>query len=299
MFFKYSMYNNPKLAEQLMFGSSDNKIDEINEKLWKKFDGNRFKYYLNIVKICGKPTTPRSRYVIAMAYSWNSTKYCKEAIKYLELYLSKRLYKEKCISNGTFTTEQRTKLHLCEMHSYLGNAYKDNKDYKNAIKNYSIALSYNPNRTSPYLRLAEIYYYNHEIEDAISILEKAKKSKFAKIPNEDDSVVEEYIDLNIIDKKIKEYQQRLYISTTYPYTQKQVREMVMTELQKHKININLTQPKLKIICEEFNLKKDKRYFYNYPDSNIYRCSNDLVEILINSLIKNSNLIEDIKKKNKI
>ena len=294
MFFKYRMYNNPRLAEQLMFGSTDHKIIAINEKLWKKFDGNRFDYYLNIVKICGKPDTPRARYVIAMAYSWNSTIYCREAIKYLELYLSKPLYKDKCVNNETFTQSQRTKLHLCEMYSYLGKAYRDNRDYKNAIKNYSIALSYNPNRTSPYLCLAETYYYNNETQKAILTLEKAKQSKYAKIVIGKEAPISEYIDLNIINKKIEEYKQRLYIETTYPYKQNQVRELVMAELQKNNININFTQPKLKLICEKFNLKDKKEYFYKHPDSDTYRCSKALADILINLLINNPNLIDEIK-----
>lgn len=298
MFFKYRMYNNPKLAEELMFGSSDDKVVEINEKLWKKFDGNRFDYYLFIAKLCGKPITARARYVIAMAYSWNSVIYCKEAIKYLELYLSKPLYRDKCVDNGTFTRKQRINLHLCEMYGYLGKAYSANKDYENAINSYSKALSYNLNRTRPYLCLAETYYYNDEIQKAIAILEKAKSSKYAKIPTKHDSVIDEYIDINIVNQRIEEYKQRLYIETTYPYKQKQVRELVMNELKKQNLNINLTQPKLKLICEQFNLKSREDLFYKYPDTDTYRCSKKLVDILVNSLINNPNLIDEIKELNK-
>ena len=298
MIFKYRMHNNPVLAEQLMFGSLDEKVNEINEKLWKKFDGNRFDYYLYIAKLCGKPITARARYVIAMAYSWNSVIYCREAIKYLELYLSKPLYKDKCVDNGTFTRKQRTNLHLCEMYGYLGKAYRANKDYKNAINSYSTALSYNPNRTRPYLCLAETYYYNDEIQEAIAILEKAKSSKYAKIPTKSDSIIDEYIDINIVNQRIEEYKQRLYIQTTYPYNQKRVRELVMLELQKNDICINLTQPKLKLICDQFKLKSREDLFYRYPESDIYSCSKKLVDILVNSLINNPNLIDEIKTLNK-
>ena len=180
------------------------------------------------------------------------------------------------------------------MYSYLGKAYRNNKDYKNAINNYSIALSYNPNRTSSYLCLAETYYYNNETQKAILTLEKAKQSKYAKIPIGNEAPISEYIDLNIINKKIEEYKQRLYIETTYPYKQNQVRELVMAELQKNNININFTQPKLKLICEQFNLKNKKEYFYKYPDTGTYRCSKALIDILINSLINNPNLIDEIK-----
>lgn len=291
---KYSMHNNPKLAEQLMFGSTDNKIVELNEKLWKKFDGNRFDYYLNIVKICGKPNTSRARYVIAMAYSWNSVIYCKEAIKYLELYLSKTLYKNKCKSNGIYSNEEMKKKHLCEMYSYLGSAYRNNKDYNNALKNYYTALRYCPNITRPYLEIAQTYSYNGDLENAIKVLENAKTTKSAIYPTEHTDYSKDFINIPTIDKSLNEYKQRLYIETTYPYKQKQVRELVMNKLQKQNITINLTQPKLNLICDYFKLKDNAKYFYNYPNSKIIRCSQSLVDLLVNSLINNPNLIDEIK-----
>lgn len=296
MFFKYSMHNNPKLAEQLMFGSSDEKINEINERLWKRFGGNRFDYYLYIAKLCGRPITARARYVIAMAYCWNSSIYCKEAIKYLKLYLAKPLYKEMCVSNGIYSTKRRTELHLCEMYSNLGKEYRCAKDYKKAIESYTIALSYNPRTAPPYLRLAETYYFDNKLNEAINILEMAQKTDYIK--HSDNTLPSEYIDIEVVEKVLKEYKQRLYIETTYPYKQKQVRELVMTELKKQNLDINLTQPKLKIICEQFNLKNRKDLFYKYPDSDIYRCSKKLVEILVNSLINNPSLINEIKMLNK-
>lgn len=295
MFFKYSMHNNPKLAEQLMFGSSDEKINEINEKLWKRFDGNRFDYYLYIAKLCGRPTTARARYVIAMAYCWNSVVYCQETIKYLELYLSKPLYEEKCVSNGIYSKEERIDLHLTEMYNYLGNAYRSNKDYDNAIRSYEKAIQYSPNVISSYLRLAETYSWKKDLQSAIKVLESAKSSKYAKFDNEPKKFGEIYIRKEVIEEKLKEYKHRLYIETTYPYTQKQVRELVMIKLKEQNLNINLTQPKLKIICEQFNLKSRKDLFYKYPDSDTYRCSKNLIDILTNSLINNPNLIDEIKK----
>ncbi len=294
MLFKYRMHNNPKLAEQLMFGSVDDKVSEINERLWQKFDGNRFDYYLNIVKICGKPITPRARYVIAMAYSWNSTIYCTKAIYYLELYLKNRLYKNKCANNGTYTTSVRTNLHLTEMYCYLANAYKNNKDYDSAINSCYTAIQHSPNITYPYIRLAEIYSIKKDLQKSVDILEKAKSSIYSKHSFQNNIPGELFIDIDIINKKLNEYKQRLYIQTNYTYNQKQVRELVMSKLQKQNININLTQPKLKLICDYFNLKNNDKYFYKYPDSDIFRCSQSLVDILVNSLLNNPNLAEEIK-----
>lgn len=281
--FEYRMNNNPKLAEKLMFGSSDDKVNEINEKLWEKFDGSRFDYYLFIAKLCGRPITARARYVIAMAYSWNSVIYSKEAIKYLELYLSKPLYKEMYVSNGIYSTKERTNLHLADMYCYLGNAYQHEGFYDKAKKSFQNSIQYTPNYIRGYLKLAELYICQKDYKSAIELLEKIRNLRWAEYDKE------------TIEKRLKEYKQRLYIETTYPYNQKQIREIVMSELEKNNININLTQPKLKLICDKFNLKNRKDLFYQYPESDTYRCSRKLVDILVNSLTNNPNLIDEIKK----
>lgn len=281
--FEYRMNNNPKLAEKLMFGSSDDKVNEINEKLWEKFDGSRFDYYLFIAKLCGRPITARARYVIAMAYSWNSVIYSKEAIKYLELYLSKPLYKEMYVSNGIYSTKERTNLHLADMYCYLGNAYQHEGFYDKAKKSFQNSIQYTPNYIRGYLKLAELYICQKDYKSAIELLEKIRNLRWAEYDKE------------TIEKRLKEYKQRLYIETTYPYNQKQIREIVMSELEKNNININLTQPKLKLICDKFNLKNRKDLFYQYPESDTYRCSRKLVDILVNSLTNNPNLINEIKR----
>lgn len=293
--FEYRMNNNPKLAEKLMFGSSDDKVNEINEKLWEKFDGSRFDYYLFIAKLCGRPITARARYVIAMAYSWNSVIYSKEAIKYLELYLSKPLYKGMCVSNGIYSTKERTNLHLADMYCYLGNAYQHEGFYDKAKKSFQSSIQYAPNYIRGYLKLAELYACKKDYKSAIELLENAKNSKYAKYDNEPKRFAEIYIRKEDIEKRMKEYKQRMCIETTYPYKQKQVREIVMSELEKNNININLTQPKLKLICDKFNLKNRKDLFYQYPESDTYRCSRKLVDILVNSLTNNPNLINEIKR----
>lgn len=294
MFFKYRLYGNPRLAEKLMFGSFDDKVCEINEKLWKKFDGDRAEYYLNIVKICGKPITARARYIIAMAYSWNRVDYCKKAIKYLELYLSKPLYRKYCISNEIYSAKEMTNWHMADMYCYLGYAYQHEKFYDKAKKSFQKAIQYSPNYSRGYSKMAELYACQKDFKSAIELLENARNSKYAKYDNEPKRCGEIYIRKEFIEARLKEYKQRLYIETNYPYNQKQVRELVMVELRKENIYINLTQPKLKIICEQFNLKNRKDLFYKCPETDTYRCSKKLTEVLINSLINNPSLIDEIK-----
>ena len=289
--FKYYMHNNPKLAEQLMFGSSDQKVSEINKRLWKKFNGSRSSYYLEIVKICGIPISPRARYVIAMAYAWNLTAYSKQAIKYIELYLSMPLYKKCCVNNGIYSAKQRTDLHKSEMYCYLGKSYRSIKNYDKSIESFKKAIDYTPYYIAPYLRLAETYSWKGELQSAINLLETAKTSKYAKEYTGNENLKEFFLNKDILNKKINAYKEKLFIQKTYPYNQKQIREIVTATLAKNGVNINFTQPKFKDICDYFNLKNNNKYFYRYPNSKIYRCSENLIQLLIDSLLTNQELIE--------
>lgn len=288
--FKYRMHNNPKLAEQLMFGCTDERICNINNYLWKKFEGNRFEYYLNIVKICGNISTPRARYVIAMAYAWNSTIYSDKAIHYLELYLSNPLYLDKCKSNGIYSNQEMKQKHLCEMHTYLAEAYRSVKNYAKALENFYIALNYRPNATSPYLKIAETYSYINNFKDAIQILENAKTMQSAIYPNAQTDYSKDFISIPSINKYLDAYKQQLYIQINYPYTQKQVREIVTSNLKQNGLIVNFTQPKLKNICSYFRLRENNKYFYRYPNSETFRCSECLIELLINSFNSNKELL---------
>lgn len=226
-----------------------------------------------------------------MAYAWNSTIYYKEAIKYLKLYVSNPLYNKQCVSNGTYTSKERTNIHLCEMYCYLGSAYESNKEYDKALSSYYTAHRLCPNLTRPYLKIANIYSRNNKLDKAIKLLEAAKATEYAIHPDEYTDYSKLFISIPTIDKHLKEYKERLYIETTYPYSQKQIREIVSKELQKDNILINFTQPKLAKICDYFKIKKDNRYFYKYPKSKTYRCSQELANLLVNTLLQNNELID--------
>ncbi len=88
------------------------------------------------------------------------------------------------------------------------------------------------------------------------------------------------------------------INTTYPYSQKKARELIMNNLKRREILINLHQKNFDILCKKYNLKENEDYFYHHTIANRYGCSQKLIDFVTNILIENPNLIEEIKSEQK-
>ena len=84
------------------------------------------------------------------------------------------------------------------------------------------------------------------------------------------------------------------INTIYPYSQKNARELIMTNLNRKNIKLNLHQTNFNLICLKYDLKNNQDYFYYHTISKRYMCSQKLIDFVTNLLIKNPNLIENIK-----
>ena len=120
----------------------------------------------------------------------------------------------------------------------------------------------------------------------LKVVKNTKNAKltFAVANNAEDAIY--FID------KIKD------INTTYPYSQKKAREIIMNNLQRKTIKVDLHQRNFSLICNKYDLKNNEDYFYYHNLSNRYMCSQKLVDFVTNLLIKDSNLIEKIKFENK-
>ena len=103
---------------------------------------------------------------------------------------------------------------------------------------------------------------------------------FAISKNAEDSIY-------IVDK-IKD------INVTYPYSQKKARELIMNNLKRKNIEINLHQTNFSLICNKYNLKDNEDYFYYHNLSKRYMCSQKLIDFVTNLLLENPQLIENIK-----
>lgn len=103
---------------------------------------------------------------------------------------------------------------------------------------------------------------------------------FAVSKNAEDSIY-------IVDK-IKD------INITYPYSQKNARELIMNNLKRKNIEINLHQTNFNLICNKYDLKDNEDYFYYHNLSKRYMCSQKLIDFVTNLLFENPQLIENIK-----
>lgn len=88
------------------------------------------------------------------------------------------------------------------------------------------------------------------------------------------------------------------INTTYPYSQKNAREIIMKNLNRKNLDINLHQINFNLICMKFGLKDNEDYFYYHTLTKRYVCSQKLIDFVTNIILKNPNLLDEIKSENK-
>ena len=120
----------------------------------------------------------------------------------------------------------------------------------------------------------------------LRVVKNAKDAQltFAVANNAEDAVY--FID------KIKD------INATFPYSQKNAREIIMKNLKRKDIEINLHQSNFNLICNKYNLKQNETYFYHHNLTDRYVCSQNLINFVTDLLVQNPNLIEEIKLENK-
>ena len=85
---------------------------------------------------------------------------------------------------------------------------------------------------------------------------------------------------------------------THCYTQKRIREIVIDNLKRKGIDFKLNQYKLKLICDKFDLKSNERYFYKHILTNRWGCTQQLVDFLTDLIIKDKNVVEELKEEQK-
>ena len=141
--------------------------------------------------------------------------------------------------------------------------------------------------------------------ETTNLLESENNNKLAINVNLNLKVVKNIKDANLTFSISKNADEALYIvdkikdiNVTYPYSQKGARELIMNNLKRKNININLHQTNFNLICNKYNLKNNDDYFYYHNLTNRYMCSQKLVDFVTNLLAKDINIIEKIKNENK-
>lgn len=141
--------------------------------------------------------------------------------------------------------------------------------------------------------------------DATILLENENNNKLAINVNLNLKVVKNIKDAQLTFAIADKAEESVYfidkvkdINTNYPYSQKSARELIMKNLKRKGIEINLHQTNFGLICDKFNLKDNEDYFYFHSLTKRYGCSQKLIDFVTNLLIKESNIIENIKQENK-
>lgn len=143
--------------------------------------------------------------------------------------------------------------------------------------------------------------YKKVQSEANSLLESEQNNKLAINVNLNLRVVKNAKDAQLTFAVSKDAEDSIYIvdkikdiNTTYPYSQKNARELIMNNLKRKTIEINLHQRNFNLICNKYNLKNNEDYFYYHNLSKRYMCSQKLIDFVTNLLFENPQLIENIK-----
>ena len=143
--------------------------------------------------------------------------------------------------------------------------------------------------------------YKKVRNETTNLLENEKNNKLAINVNLNLRVVKNAKNAQLTFAISKDAEDSVYIvdkikdiNTTYPYSQKNARELIMNNLRRKDIEINLHQSNFNLICNKYNLKDNEDYFYYHNLSRRYMCSQKLIDFVTNLLLENPQLIEKIK-----
>lgn len=143
--------------------------------------------------------------------------------------------------------------------------------------------------------------YKKVKNETTSLLENEKNNKLAINVNLNLKVVKNAKDAQLTFSVSKEAEDSVYfvdkikdINTTYPYSQKSARELIMNNLKRKDIEIDLHQHNFNLICDKYSLKDNEDYFYYHNLSKRYMCSQKLIDFVTNLLLENPQAIEHIK-----
>lgn len=81
---------------------------------------------------------------------------------------------------------------------------------------------------------------------------------------------------------------------THCYKQKRVREIVSDNLKRKGINCVINQYDFRLICDEYDLRSNEKYFYKHILTNNWGCTQQLIDFITELLIREPDIINKIK-----
>ena len=192
----------PNFAEKLMStfyaggGMSDSDYNRC-QKIWNDCNNDRSEVLKIVVKLCGDIDTPQTRYLRALAWSFNRVEYSEQRINAIESYLNNELYKE-AYKNSASSIDKGIKygekVHIMTMLNYMAQAYCHlkmfDKEEEVYLKIYELKITI-PNGC---VSLAKFYSKRGKKEKAIEVLKNERKTLKYITEREYRKPIDEYLD---------------------------------------------------------------------------------------------------------
>ena len=147
--------------------------------------------------------------------------------------------------------------------------------------------------------------YNKMKIDAQTIIQNNQNEKLAIRIDLNLKIVKNREDVQILfgiandgEENVRIIKELKDTNLTHCYNQKRVREIVSSNLKRKGINIKISQYDLKIICDKFDLKSNEKYFYKHTLTNSWGCSQHLVDFVTELILKDNNIICELKEEYK-
>jgi hypothetical protein len=295
------MVADPNFSELLMstffMGANMSEQDKLKcESIWKEKNNDRSEVLKVVVDLCGDINTPQTRYIKALAWSFNSVEYSRNRIDSINNYLNNELY-EKAYINLAPTIENGItygkKFHIGIMLQYMAQAYCHLKDFENEEKTYIKIYELNLLVPNGSILLAKFYKKRNNLRKAIEVLEGSKKSQHYK----NDVNYKKEIDSYLLEYEKKEkginkhyfdgydsYQSGFVNGNYYPKLEKQSMELrkkykqIFDYHREFLENIDFCEYNLK---QGIDVEENKKDFVTYclSDINIYpKINNYYIEL---------------------
>ncbi len=122
---------------------------------------------LTVLELAFGTSTPKRRYVTAIAFSMLGNRYTQKAIYYLEEYINNELCLD-CYKDSS------REIHLAEMYECLGNAYKDSNNFNDALWAYSESIKLSSCDAALYVNMVDILIKINKSDVAKKVIAQAK-----------------------------------------------------------------------------------------------------------------------------
>lgn len=136
-----------------------------------------------IIDLCKNIESPIAYYNIAYAYRMKGSEYRVKVIEYLNKFLSNPKFDKlsEHFSIQQFYNISTFNLKLAGAYIFLGETYEEEYEFEKALNCYMKSYNIDPYESPIYCCIANIYRKMNNLDKAIEFLKNAKESKYYKV----------------------------------------------------------------------------------------------------------------------